>query len=797
MKDLGRTEPAKPNGTIRWPSNEALVDGLLLAGVAALLLPRVVLLGEVLFERDVQLVWHPQTEAFVRAVASGAAPLWDPHVAFGHPMLANPNTQVLYPPTWLNLIVPAHVYYALYALAHLWLAGLGARALGREIGLSRRAAIVCAGVFMASGPVVSLVNVWHHLAGAAWIPFVVYAGERALKSPSGPRVAAWGVIGALQLLAGSPDMSLFLLLLEVGHVAWRVIGARSPRILVPAAVAGAIALGLTAAQWLPTLELLRGSARESLAEGMRGGWAVSPFGLFQVFSPMAWTRLPLGDAVRGRLFDGGHPFMRSIYLGVPALLLVGAAVAARGRRVVVLGLLGGVALAYSLGRALPVYELAITLFPPLGFVRYPSKAMVVVALVWALLCGIGSDRMRGLFPRRTSWPVLILACGGAAVALVAWWAPAYVGRAIGAPSEMPIPLLRGALDPMVRKLTVAAVLAAISAWVATRRGWPTAVAALTVIDLVAAHHDLNATVAARFYRFRPPALEVVRRDPSPRVFVRRYPMDGSSPLVGGRNAYRVARQPEGMSFDAARALSVRLYMLPPLAASFGVYGSFDPDLLGLYPPHLRRLVEWRERVEGTEAELRLLQAGGVGHVLALHEPALEGLVPEGTFESLLAEPIRAYRVPDPLPRAYCVTGVRVASAADAPAVVSSAGFDRRREVVLGDGAPRSPTAGRHEARLASFLSDRLEVEVEMSDPGYLVVLETYDPGWRASVGERDAPVLPANGAFLAVPVPAGRHLVRLVYRPRSAALGASISASVLALLGVFAGTGLARRSPRG
>jgi hypothetical protein len=68
--------------------------------VAALLLPRVVLFGEVLFERDVQLV-------FVRAVASGAAPLWDPHVAFGHPMLANPNTQVLYPPTWLNLILDA------------------------------------------------------------------------------------------------------------------------------------------------------------------------------------------------------------------------------------------------------------------------------------------------------------------------------------------------------------------------------------------------------------------------------------------------------------------------------------------------------------------------------------------------------------------------------------------------------------------------------------------------------------------------------------------------------------------
>ena len=50
-----------------------------------------ILAGGVFFKRDIHLIWHPQVEGLVRAVFSGALPLWDPSPAFGQPLLADPS----------------------------------------------------------------------------------------------------------------------------------------------------------------------------------------------------------------------------------------------------------------------------------------------------------------------------------------------------------------------------------------------------------------------------------------------------------------------------------------------------------------------------------------------------------------------------------------------------------------------------------------------------------------------------------------------------------------------------------
>ncbi len=46
-----------------------------------------------------------------------------------------------------------------------------------------------------------------------------------------------------------------------------------------------------------------------------------------------------------------------------------------------------------------------------------------------------------------------------------------------------------------------------------------------------------------------------------------------------------------------------------------------------------------------------------------------------------------------------------------------------------------------------------------------VLVETHDPGWRTSVDNQPVALLRANVAFRAVAVPAGRHIIEMVYRP--------------------------------
>jgi hypothetical protein len=39
------------------------------------------------------------------SIAAGSWPVWNPYVSSGQPLLGYPNSQVFYPPTWLNLVM--------------------------------------------------------------------------------------------------------------------------------------------------------------------------------------------------------------------------------------------------------------------------------------------------------------------------------------------------------------------------------------------------------------------------------------------------------------------------------------------------------------------------------------------------------------------------------------------------------------------------------------------------------------------------------------------------------------------
>jgi uncharacterized membrane protein YfhO len=85
--------------------------------------------------------------------------------------------------------------------------------------------------------------------------------------------------------------------------------------------------------------------------------------------------------------------------------------------------------------------------------------------------------------------------------------------------------------------------------------------------------------------------------------------------------------------------------------------------------------------------------------------------------------------------------------------------------------------------ILSYEPDRIRLRVTTSQPGALVLSETYDKGWHASVDGDDAPVHEAYGVIRAVPVDAGESVVELRYDPRSLRLGfyISIAAAVAAI----------------
>jgi uncharacterized membrane protein YfhO len=68
-------------------------------------------------------------------------------------------------------------------------------------------------------------------------------------------------------------------------------------------------------------------------------------------------------------------------------------------------------------------------------------------------------------------------------------------------------------------------------------------------------------------------------------------------------------------------------------------------------------------------------------------------------------------------------------------------------------------------------------------PGLLLVRNTYDPGWHATVDGHSARVYAANGFLTGVHVPPGRHQVILTYWDPLVYWGLAIS--VVAVLGIL------------
>jgi uncharacterized membrane protein YfhO len=109
-------------------------------------------------------------------------------------------------------------------------------------------------------------------------------------------------------------------------------------------------------------------------------------------------------------------------------------------------------------------------------------------------------------------------------------------------------------------------------------------------------------------------------------------------------------------------------------------------------------------------------------------------------------------------------------------------FDPLSEVVLAQGTPAPPTPGfEGSCRIRVSKPDRIELDASLSGPGYLVLVDTFDPNWRVSVDGVSSPLLRANVCFRAVALGGGHHAVGFSYRPVSLYLGTVLSLSAVLL----------------
>jgi hypothetical protein len=141
--------------------------------------------------------------------------------------------------------------------------------------------------------------------------------------------------------------------------------------------------------------------------------------------------------------------------------------------------------------------------------------------------------------------------------------------------------------------------------------------------------------------------------------------------------------------------------------------------------------------------------------------------------------VYVYRNTEAMPRAWLVHETEALGDGDTLRRLGDMDLGSQALIAPGWAEPSVAPGGDGTAdavRIIERSPNALDLEVQASAPGAVVISEVWYPGWRAWVDGRAAPVVRADFVLRAVPIgEAGRHIVRLEYTPVWLHRGAVVS----------------------
>jgi len=710
---------------------------------------------------DQFLVFLPQHQFQHQQFLAGHFPLWNPYLACGLPNLASSQGALLFP---INLLLlPLSPFYAggLAAFIKLFLAGWFTMLYLRQLGASNSGAFLSGLVFSLSGFMI----VWlghPHVNSAIWLPLLLYLVERFFsclrQRVSSTRVCAgFALAFGCMLLGGHPPTMIYVALFVGIYLVFRWLGHLPAKPWRPAAgLLGAMLVGvlLAAPAILPFLEYDACSSEAAASAGLhRTGLALSLNSLIFYLLPQAsgspvagWENTFLRLGV-GRLMDNYNE--RTGYVGVlPWLFALYAVGGRRNRFVWFYALMVPVLFLFIFG-APPLMAL-LNLVPVLRSIN-PTRLILLVGFAVAVLAGLGWDRFQKEAPGQRKWGLLAgfwVVVGAVLLGYALMVAPRW--HLLAADCRF---FLRSQLFLLLGSGIVSGALFLPA--LAQRRGLLTGLAlGWVVADLLAFAWNYNPQITRdRYYPATPAITWLQQHAGSHRILGDQMLLAPDVPQVFG------LRDARGDDF-----MSVRRYeeLINGQTGDFFFYRSASR------PP----------------ACLPLL---GVQYWLSFRKPNPD----PSRYELVYSNEVAIYQYRPVCDRALVVYDYQVSPDSAILPQVRSEAFDPRRMVLLETPPdakmaallrPTGPTNAT--VRILADEADSVAVAAQLSQPGFLLLLDTWFPGWTATVNGQAAKLYRADYNFRAVQLPAGSSTVRFAFRPASFRVGLLLAGVGWLILGI-------------
>lgn len=658
--------------------------------------------------------------------------------------------------------LPPAVALDLFLIVMLLVAAHGAYALARRLGADRPSAVLAGVAFAGSGYFAAQLKHLAIISTVVWLPAGLVCLDRAFDAREDVEptlfrrmfyVGGFGLIVAEQVLAGFPQSAYISGLVYGAFTLFRAWGTRDRwgslrlplGLMAASGVAVAFAVAAGAVSWLPLSELgTTSDRREPL------GWMWSTMVPYWPRNGLTFLAPYINGDVSDNTYRGPSLFWEDYgYVGVATFLL--ALYGAREWRRPLVGFTAAMtAVSYLmvLGRSSYVYWLAYLIVPGISTFRFPTRFLIVVDLGLALLAAVGLTKLGAELERR--------------------W---------------------GTTMPTVPRLVVLGLCA------------------FTVADLFVHQPRQNPMVAAETW-LQPP------------VTVQRVKANGGEPrtfTVQHGDLHRATfRKARGWA-DVTPYYELRDVLQPNLGGAYwntpsvdcytGIAPTWYVDVWGDHnrPGMLAGRLAGLTFKTGTlnvhPGVAKVLGAYGVTHMLSPYPAAAEAALPSPSQDGQA----HVYPIAGTA-RVRVVSAARhVASNEEATERLLHDAFDPNREVLLHDAPPWiAPTVSAGapvvsgQARIVAERSREVVVEASADTDAFLLLADTFYPGWTADVDGQRVPLYRANISVRGIQLPKGQHRVRFAYDAGTYLRGLALTIVALSCLVLWTGASWAldRRARR-
>jgi hypothetical protein len=714
-------------------------------------------------DSDAYTLYYPLRTYLGERLRAGEIPLWDPHRFAGTPFAANAQVAAFYPPNWAFAVGDSLLTYSWLLVLTRLVGLLIAYWFFRVLSLHPLAAAGGATIFSGSGFIMAWGTHITFPSTAIWLPLALGGITRVFQGRTRSGVLTASVALGLAILAGHPQVTLYVWL---SAVLWTVIMGcalvlerhasgllRAIRGALPrlglAILPFLLGLGLGSMQLLASLDFSKSVVRtaepyESLVAG-----ALPVRHLLTLVLPDRF----------GNPLDGNTAFNYTegaMYVGVLTLVLIAIGIWHKPNRVtagfLTLAGVGGLAAFGS-----PFFRVLYVTVPGLARLRGLNRFVFLIDVALAGLAAVGLDRMLKSVKRRRRMVLL-----GAALVLGALIASVMIVRLEPVSWSYLFPRLF-----LAASLVVAG--AGLLLWLGRSRA-PKLALGVGVVFLLATdlwvfgfrYHPFQD--ARPIYTETPLVHRLIAssrtRPRLARLFHYWIPANGALPHglydVQGYDNFIPSRYVQLVGLIEDQKLNARV---------FNVVYNFSDAASVLFSPIADLL--------------------GIRFVLAPSTQTGFG-VPRFTDGASI------FTRPYPIGPAYLIHCWAVVPTDSTLARVQT--MDRRelrsigivdRETAPSPPARNSSCTPGEPVTIERYEPETVTVTAESDRPALLVITDTWDQGWKATIDGDPAPVTRVDHALRGVFLQPGRHRVELRYRPNWVVPGSVATAISLIALTAF------------